>query len=186
MASILSGDKTGRLLKYDKATKQVKVLLRDLAFANGVALSKDRTFVLVAETTTARILRYWLLGPKTGKVDVFAELPGYPDNIRRNSNGEFWVALHSKTTLVGKVVRLHSWVGKTLLKLPLTFKQLHSMLIGGKVHATAIKLSENGEVLQVLEDREGKTLRLISEIEEKDGKLWMGSVMMSFIGVHNL
>ncbi|KAL5745448.1 hypothetical protein ACOSP7_026594 [Xanthoceras sorbifolium] len=186
MASILSGDKTGRLIKYNKSTKEVKVLLRDLAFANGVALSKDRTFVLVAETTTARILRYWLHGPNTGKVDVFAELPGYPDNIRRNSNGEFWVALHSKTTLLGKIVHFNSWVGKALLKFPLSFKQVHSMLIGGKVHATVIKLSEKGEVLEVLEDSEGKTMKLISETEEKDGKLWMGSVMMPFIGICNL
>ena len=185
MSSILSGDKTGRLLKYEKTTKEVTILLQGLAFANGVALSRDRTFILIAETSNCRILRFWLHGPNSGKQDVFAELPGFPDNVRINSNGEFWVALHPKKGLFGKLILLNSWLGKTLLKLPLGFRQLHSLLVGGKPHATAIKLSEKGEVLEVLEDCEGKTLSFISEVEEKDGKLWMGSVLMPFIGIYN-
>ncbi|KAJ6967926.1 protein STRICTOSIDINE SYNTHASE-LIKE 10 [Populus alba] len=186
MLSLLTKDKTGRLLKYDKSSKEVTVLARGLAFANGVALSKDSTFLLVAETTTCRILRFWLHGPNAGKSDVFTELPGFPDNIRRNTNGEFWVALHSKKGLFAKVVLSNSWIGKTLLKFPLSFKQLHSLLVGGKAHATAIKLSEEGKILDVLEDCNGKTLRFISEVEEKDGKLWIGSVLMPFLGTYNL
>uniref|UniRef100_A0A2P2J7M0 Strictosidine synthase 1 n=1 Tax=Rhizophora mucronata TaxID=61149 RepID=A0A2P2J7M0_RHIMU len=186
MLAILSNDKTGRLLRYDKSSKEVTVLLRDLAFANGVALSKDHSFVLVAETTACRILRFWLRGANIGKADVFAELPGYPDNIRRNSEGEFWVALHSKIGLLARLANSNSWIGRALLKLPLSFKRLHSMLVGGKAHATAIKLSEDGKILEVLEDSEGKTLRFLSEVEEKDGKLWIGSVLMPFLGIYNL
>ncbi|KAF9611756.1 hypothetical protein IFM89_034939 [Coptis chinensis] len=65
----LSGDSTGRLLKYDPRSRQVTVLQRGLKFANGVALSRDYTFVLAAET-------------------------GTPDNIKRNAMGDFWVALN--------------------------------------------------------------------------------------------
>jgi sugar lactone lactonase YvrE len=186
MASLLSGDKTGRLLKYDKSSKEVKVLLRDLGFANGVALSKDRSFVLVAETLTCKILRLWLKGPNTGNVEVFAELPGFPDNVRTNSKGEFWVGLHSKKGTLAKLMIYKPWVGKTLLKLPFSLKQLHSMLVGGKPHAIAIKLSEEGNFLEVLEDCDGKSMKFISEAEEKDGKLWMGSVLMPFVGVYDL
>ncbi|KAK6944439.1 hypothetical protein RJ641_025541 [Dillenia turbinata] len=186
MHSILSGDRTGRLMKYNKSTKEVTVLLRGLAFANGVALSKDRSFVLVAETTTCRILRFWLQGPKAGHFEVFAELPGFPDNVRRNAKGEFWVALHAKRGLFAKYILSKSWVGNALLKLPLSFKQLHVLLVGGKPHATAIRLSEEGKFLEILEDSEGKALRFISEVEEKDGKLWIGSVMMPFMGIYHL
>nr|POF10116.1 protein strictosidine synthase-like 10 [Quercus suber] len=186
MSSILNLDKTGRLLKYNKSNKEVTVLLDDLAFANGVALSNDRSFVLVAETTTCQILRLWLHGPYAGKSDIFAELPGFPDNVRRNSKGEFWVALHAKKGLFARWILSNSWVGNTLLRLPLSFKQLHSLLIGGKAHATAIKLSEEGKVLEVLEDSEGKTIRIISEVEERDGKLWIGSVLMPFVGIYNV
>ncbi|KAL6134034.1 hypothetical protein ACLB2K_066267 [Fragaria x ananassa] len=175
MSSILNGDKTGRLLKYNISSQEVVVLLRGLAFANGVALSKDHSFVLVAETTNCRILRHWLYGPNAGDTDIFTKLPGFPDNIRRNSKGLFAKWLVSNT-----------WAGKSLLKLPLGFKRLHSLLVGGKAYATAIKLSEKGDVLQVLEDCEGKSMRFISEVDEKDGKLWMGSVLMPFIGIYNL
>ncbi|XP_073154953.1 protein STRICTOSIDINE SYNTHASE-LIKE 10-like [Henckelia pumila] len=184
--SILTQDKTGKLMKYNISSKEVTVLLRGLAFANGVALSKDRSFLLVAETTTCRILRFWLHGPDAGKHETFAELPGFPDNVRRNSMGEFWVALHSKTGLLSKWAISYSWFGNTLLKLPLTFKQLHYLLVGGKPHAVAVKLSNEGDVLCILEDTKGETLKFISEVEEKNGKLWIGSVLMPYIGIYTL
>ena len=87
-----TGDKTGRLLKYDPRTKEVTVLLRGLSFSNGVALSKDKDFVLVTETTTAKVTRYWLQGQKSQLSDTFTQLVGCPDNIQRNIHGEFWVA----------------------------------------------------------------------------------------------
>ncbi|OWM85467.1 protein STRICTOSIDINE SYNTHASE-LIKE 10 [Punica granatum] len=184
MSSILSGDRTGKLMKYDKSSKQLTVLLRDLAFANGVALSKDRSFVLVAESTSCRITRLWLQGPNAGKSDTFAELPGFPDNIRRNPDGEFWVALHSKKGTFARWALSNTFIGNLLLKFPLSFRQLHSMFVG-RPHATILRLNEEGEVLEVLEDVEAKGLRFPSEVEERDGKLWIGSVMTPFIGIYN-
>ncbi|XP_057785081.1 protein STRICTOSIDINE SYNTHASE-LIKE 10-like [Salvia miltiorrhiza] len=186
MSSVLTMDKTGKFMKYDMSSKEVTVLLRGLAFANGVALSKDHSFVVVVETTRCRVLRFWLEGPNAGTHNIFAELPGYLDNIRRNSEGEFWVALHSKNGLVSKLSASYSWFGRALLNLPLNFKQLHYLLVGGKPHATAIKLSDEGKVLRVLEDVEGKTLKFISEVEERDGKLWIASVLMPYIGIYKL
>lgn len=179
-------DNTGKFMKYDISSKEVTVLLRGLSFANGVALSKDRSFVLVAETTRCRVLRFWLQGPNAGKHDTFVQLPGYPDNVRRNPEGEFWVALHSKNGLVAELSASYTWFGRMLLNLPLDFKQLHYLLVGGKPHATAIKVSSEGKVLQVLEDLEGETLKFVSEVEERNGKLWIGSVLMPFIGIYTL
>lgn len=184
MASILSGDKTGKLMKYNRSTKQLTVLLQDLAFANGVSLSKDRSFALVAETSTCRIIRFWLKGPHSGKSEVFMNLPGFPDNIRRNQDGEFWVALHAKKGFVAKWSVSNSLIGNFLLKLPLSFQQLHSVFVG-RAHATILRVSEGGEVLEVLEDNEGKMVKFPSEVEERDGKLWIGSVMMPFIIVYD-
>ncbi|AES81258.2 putative strictosidine synthase transcription factor WD40-like family [Medicago truncatula] len=184
MLVTLSGDKTGRLMKYDKSSKEVKVLLSGLFFPNGVALSKDGSFLLVAETSISRILRLWLNGPNVGQIDTFAVLPGFPDNIRRNSEGHFWVALHSKKTPFTKWISSNLWARKALLKLR-NFKRLQALL-ATKPHAAAIKLSDEGEIIESLEDREGKTLKFISEVEEKDGKLWMASVLMPYIGVYSL
>ncbi|KAF9610752.1 hypothetical protein IFM89_024608 [Coptis chinensis] len=82
-----------RLMKYDPRG-QVTVLQRGLKFANGVALSRDYTFVLVAETGARRVLRYWLEGPRANTIELFTQLPGVPDNIKRNARGDFWVALN--------------------------------------------------------------------------------------------
>lgn len=65
----------------------------NLWFANGVALSPNENFVIVAETHATRIQRYWLSGPQKGIYEMFYEgLPGIPDNITPDADG-FWVAL---------------------------------------------------------------------------------------------
>lgn len=84
----------GRFLRYDPKTKTTDVLLRDLYFSNGVALSQNEDFVLVNKTYRYRIKRYWLKGPKAGTSDIFIDnLPGFPDNITANRKDAFRLAL---------------------------------------------------------------------------------------------
>ncbi|KNA19742.1 hypothetical protein SOVF_058700, partial [Spinacia oleracea] len=92
LESIATFEQSGRLIKYDMNTKALTVLLRDLYFANGVALSKNKDFILVAETSAFRVIRYWLNGPKLGTSEVFLKVDGLPDNINTNSKGDFWIA----------------------------------------------------------------------------------------------
>lgn len=84
----------GNVYAFDPATGSVEKLVGDLSFANGVAVSDDNTFILVVETGEYRILKYWLVGEKSGTTEVIVDnLPGFPDNIKRGSNGRFWVGL---------------------------------------------------------------------------------------------
>ncbi|GFQ04290.1 protein strictosidine synthase-like 7 [Phtheirospermum japonicum] len=46
----LEGRPHGRFLSYDPSTKQTQVLVKDLYFANGVAVSADQSFVIFCET----------------------------------------------------------------------------------------------------------------------------------------
>jgi hypothetical protein len=88
------GGPTGRFLVYDPKTNSSKVLIEHLHFPNGVQLSKDEEFVLVAETMRARVWRYNLKGPNAGKSEIFVDgLPGLPDNIRPNGVGGYYVSL---------------------------------------------------------------------------------------------
>jgi hypothetical protein len=41
-------------------------------------------------------------------------------------------------------------------------------------------------VKEVLEDRTGKVVRLPSEVEEHDGKLYIGSVLLPHVAVYTL
>ncbi|XP_034833934.1 adipocyte plasma membrane-associated protein Hemomucin-like [Maniola hyperantus] len=87
---VLAGlvDPSGRLLHYNSAKNSSKVLLDDLWFANGVLLSPDNQFVLVAESSRYRILKYYINGPKKGTSEVFvAGLPGVPDVLRALPDG---------------------------------------------------------------------------------------------------
>jgi sugar lactone lactonase YvrE len=47
---ILEGKPHGRLMSYDPATGRTKVLVRNLFFANGVAVSPDQNYVIFCET----------------------------------------------------------------------------------------------------------------------------------------
>lgn len=178
---MLSGEKTGSLLKYDIKSKEVTVVLNNLTFPNGVALSKDGSFLLVAETTTCRILRLWLKTPKAGKLEVFADLPGYPDNIKINEKGEFWVGMYSRKKEVLVWIHSHPWIVKMLRKLPLTIVKVSSYIIAKlECEGLAAKLGVNGEILRILEDVNGKTWKYASEVMERDGYLWIGSVKTPF------
>ncbi|KAL8215359.1 hypothetical protein R6Q57_004808 [Mikania cordata] len=178
---VLTGDKTGSLLKYNIESKEVTVVLHNLTFPNGVALSKDGNFLLVAETTTCRILRLWLKTPKAGTLEVFTELPGYPDNIKINANEEFWVGMYSRKKEILNWVHSYPWIETVLSKLPLTIVKATSYIIakvGGE--GLAAKLGADGDILEILEDVNGKTWKYASEVMEKDGYLWIGSVENPF------
>ena len=65
-----------------------------LAFANGVVLAPDESFLLVAETIGYRILKFWLKGPRAGQwVEFVTGTPGFPDNISLSESGLVWVSL---------------------------------------------------------------------------------------------
>ncbi|KAF5178509.1 Strictosidine synthase [Thalictrum thalictroides] len=100
---ITSGDSTGKFMSYDPVSKKVTVLLKELSFANGVALSKNRDYILVAETSRHHIIRYWLQGPQARTFEVFAQVPGFPDNIKRSAKGEFWVGLNNSRTIPSSI-----------------------------------------------------------------------------------
>lgn len=131
-----------------------------------------------------RLSRYWLKGEKAGTSDVFAVLPGFPDNVRTNEKGEFWVAIHCRLSMYTHLTSRYFRLRKFLLKLPIPAKYHFLLQIGGRPHAVIIKYSPDGELLEILEDSQGKVVRAVSEVEEKDGKLWIGSVLMPFIAVY--
>lgn len=71
---MLEGEDTGRLLRYDIATRSTHVVLDGLTFPNGVQLSKDQTFLLFTETTNCRyrfLYKRLSLGGKAKKKRMF-------------------------------------------------------------------------------------------------------------------
>ncbi len=99
----------GSLLAYDPATSTTSLVLGDLWFANGVAISLDQSFVLIAEGFANRVTRYWLTGPRQGESEVFVE-GVVSDNLSTNPRGMFWISSYYEGVLLeadtdGNVVR---------------------------------------------------------------------------------
>ena len=53
---------SGRLLSYSPATKKATVLRKGFWFANGCALAHDESYILVADTIAAQIVKFHLQG----------------------------------------------------------------------------------------------------------------------------
>ncbi|TNE47431.1 MAG: SMP-30/gluconolactonase/LRE family protein [Deltaproteobacteria bacterium] len=169
---VMSHVPTGRLFRYNLKTKKLTLLLDDLYFANGVALSHDRTFVLVVETAVYRVRRYWLKGPKKGQSDFFAtNLRGFPDNINRSSDGGYWVAFATpRLGELDKVMHPRAWLKKFVMTLP------EPLLPKPKKVGMIAKLNGQGKVVQMYADPEGKTIANITSVNEHKSYLYMGHI----------
>lgn len=173
----------GRLLKYDPMTKQTTVLLEGLYFANGVALSADEDYVLVAESYHYQLTRYWLKGPKKGTSDVFADnLAGFPDNITRDEQGHFWVGIF--TTRLSFVDQMHRspWLAGIMAKVP------ESLLSGASApakHGLAAEFGPQGELIGSWHDPEG-SLYGVTTAASHNGYLYIGTAPGGSKGVHRV
>ncbi|MGE0129817.1 MAG: SMP-30/gluconolactonase/LRE family protein [Blastocatellales bacterium] len=168
---------TGRLLSYDPKTKQTRVHLEDIRFANGVALGPDDAFALVNETIGARILRLWLKGPKAGATEVFINgLPAYPDNLSYNGNGIFWVALPAPRIEPLDNLAGRPFLRKMLLRLPESLGSVEPAAVGWIIGVDA-----DGVVRHSRRDATGAYANITS-VNEFDGHLLLGSIMMKSVG----
>jgi hypothetical protein len=156
-------------MKYNPHTKEVSVLLKGLAFPNGMALSDDSSFLVVAESGNFQILKFWLRGSRSRTTEVFSPLDRSPDNIKKNSKGEFWVALNSGRE-IQNVGALH---------------ETKSAIAGGwgTKDIAAAKYDAEGKVIGVLDGKGGNSLDSVSEVEEHNGYLWIGSAVKPYVGV---
>ena len=173
---ILEHRPNGRLLVYDPLSGQTDLLCDSLYFANGVAVSADTSFVLVNETNTYSVRRYWLSGPRAGTSEMFIEnLPSFPDGISRGSDGIFWLALVSpRNALVDQLMDKPFW-RKVLARLPAFLQpapQPYGFVLG---------LDSNGKVIYNLQDPAGGFSQITS-VQEYQGQLYLGSLTETAIG----
>lgn len=118
LLDILEHGGHGRVLRHDLQSGETDVLARGLNFPNGVCLGPDEEFLLVTETATARVYRLWLTGERAGKLDIFIEhLPGYPDNVRYDGAGLFWVALPSRRSPVIDGTARQPWLRRVIARI---------------------------------------------------------------------
>ena len=172
---------TGRLLRYSPGGRSpdgtVSTLLDGLHFPNGVALAADESFLVFAQTGSYCLDRLWLTGPRQGEREQFvANLPGFPDNLSRGSDGLFWVALPARRNrMLDLLAPRHPALRKLAWALPDALLPRE----GRTVFAQAF--DADGRLVHDLQ-QPGEELYMCSGVREHDGVLWLGSLTCSAIG----
>ncbi len=173
---------TGRLL-CRRADGSVEVHLEGLAFANGVALAADESFVCVAESGRRTVVRLWLTGERAGTTDLLAsELPGYPDNIARGSDGLIWVTIASPLDPVVEMLRAaprRCSCARRSRACPSSSSPSRSGPCTSRPTTTTGRLVHDVGAA-------GDTFHMVTGVREHHGEIWLGSLHEPALAVISL
>ena len=179
LADILEHRPNGRLLVFDPITGETSVLLDELYFPNGVAVSPDERFLLFCETSMYRVRRYWFTGDYAGQVDDFIDnLPGFPDNITFNGSDTYWLSLAAgpKNRAVRDPLLPKPFLRKILYRLP------GFMWPAMPDEGYILGLDLDGNVKYNLQDPNGEFYPNTTSAIEANGILYLGSFKNDGIG----
>lgn len=166
---------TGRLLRRDPGGR-VEVAVTGLQFANGVALTADESAVLVAETGAYRITRLALTGPHAGRRDTLVDnLPGFPDNIARGTDGLIWIAIGSPRNAMLDLLSARPPILRRLLwRLP------DALLPRPANTAWVQAVDGDGRLIHDLQTTT-PGFAMVTGVREHNGRVWLGSLQTSAV-----
>lgn len=172
--------RTGRLARRDP-DGSIEVVLDGMSFANGVALAADESFVAVAETRGRTVVRHWISGDRAGQRDLLADdLPGYPDNIARGSDGLIWVSIASPLDPVVEVLsRGPMWLRRQVTRIPEPLQPKPKRTIRVQAYDDAGTLVHDCDV-----QHDG--FHMVTGVREHEGRVWMGSLVEPAVAVLDL
>lgn len=179
---ILEQAASGRVLVFDPATAETRVVVYGLSFANGIASSSDGKRLFVSETGRYRI---WSIDGRARNLDVRSDsqqakvlldnLPGYPDNLMRGRDGRIWVGLFRPRNPAADALAQKPFMRKVLLRLP------RSLLPVGAPYSHVFAFDEEGHVAEDLQDPAGRYPETTGATETAD-RLYIHSLHASAIG----
>ena len=173
-ADVVEDVGTGRVLRRSPDGR-VDVLHTGLHFANGIALSPDGSFLVVAESGSRALTR---VGLDEHRIDTLAaNLPGHPDNVTTSPDGTFWVALP----------RSRSRVLDTVHHLPRAARRALARVVRPKTArwTGVVELNPAGDIVRGITVPRGR-YRSITGVRAHGGRLLLGSLTERGIGVLDL
>ncbi len=170
---------TGRLLVYDPKDGSTKTLLDGYRYTNGVCMAHDNKSLFFAETWACSVHRYWLEGPKAGTAEcVIRDMPGYPDNINRASDGSYWMAFLGMRTPSFDLSLRHPAMRKRMTRrLPQDEWLFPNVNTGG-----VVKFNENCHIIRTMSDFAGRSHPSVTSMREHKGYLYVGGILNNRIG----
>ena len=150
----------GSVIEFDPVSGSARTLLEGLNYANGIAISSDDSYLVVAETSNYRVLKHWLKGARRGETEVLLEnLPGFPDNIKPGLNGRFWLGFAAPRNRLLDQISDKPWLRKVVQRLP-------AFMRPQAVPAShVIAFNGAGEILMNLQDPEARFPTLTGVLE---------------------
>jgi ribose transport system permease protein len=183
MVDALEGRGNGRILCYDPRDKTTRTVVPNLRFPNGVCVAHDGKSVYYATTWGCTVERYWLEGPKKGKVEtVIADLPGYADNINRSSDGHYWLAIVGMRTPAFDLALRKPGFRRRMVQRVAQDEWLFPQMNVGNV----IKFTGAGEVVDCLWDKRGVNHPMLTSCNEHKGYLYLGGVYNNRVGKYKI
>ena len=153
---IIEQSSTGRILEYDPATRNTRVVAKGLSFANGVALSADEKDLFVNETGKYRV---WKIATDARDLDVakgdpqarvlLDNLPGYPDNLMRGQDGRIWLGFAKPRNPTIDNMAEKPFLRAMTLRLP------RALWPVPKAYGHVIAFTEDGKIVADLQDPSG-------------------------------
>ncbi len=156
--------------------------MKDLGFANGVAMSQDERSLFISETSEYRI---WQVDLQANQLSarapgkqarvLLSNLPGYPDNLMRGKEGRIWVGLTKpRSALVDKMASA-PWLRKVTLRLPQFLWPVPP------AYGHVLAFDESGKVVADLQDPGGRYPETSGALEA-GGRLIIQSLHAHAIG----
>ena len=170
----------GALYAFDTSTGETSLLLDDMYFANGVALTPDETAVLIVETPRYRVRRLWLSGPQAGQADILIDdLPGFADGISADREGRLYVSIQApRSDLLDRTLHPRPWLKRSIAKLPQAW-----WLRPQRYGLVVVYDGENGEPLGSLHDPDGQHVFSVANAVPQGDRLYLGSLTNDAIAV---
>jgi ribose transport system permease protein len=173
----------GRIICYDPRTGKSHTEVPNLIFPNGICMCADGQSFLFAETWGCRVSRYYYGGPNKGKIEVvIGDAPGYPDNINRASDGNYWLAFVGMRSPALDLALTMPSFRRRMARRCAPDAWLYPNLNTGLV----IKFNEKGEVLESLWDLGGKNHPMITSVREHKGVLYLGGIYNNRVGTYKI
>jgi ribose transport system permease protein len=173
----------GRMICYDPQTGTTRTEIHKLVFANGVCMAADGQSFLFAESWTCSVSRYWFDGPRRGRIErVLSNLPGYPDNINRASDGNYWLALLGMRTPALDLALTMPGFRRRMARRVAPDLWLYPNINTGCV----VKFDETGRIRESLWDLGGENHPMITSMREHRGYLYLGGVSNNRIGRYRI
>ncbi|MBL8906004.1 MAG: SMP-30/gluconolactonase/LRE family protein [Rhizobiales bacterium] len=169
----------GRIICFNPSTGVTRTVLKNLLFPNGICMTLDGQSFLFAETWACRVSRYWFDGPKQRQVEtVIADLPGYPDNINRASDGSYWLALVGMRTPALDLALKMPGFRKRMARRIAPDEWMYPNINTGCV----LRFDETGRIIETLWDLGGENHPMITSMREHKGYLYIGGILNNRVG----